>query len=327
MESKSLVNQLKLAYSPLSNYDFSILKGDRDIQNALQNSSLYIIAQRPVLSFENIRINKVEGQLEFEIHQQDNNAILKCKLPIFQENLVNNSDRSHVYYFGSHDPQFIFDENNVSNVHGIKIYKSSIEPENFIIWFSPEKFLFNYLNGHFSCFIDGDVSLLLKYNVHYVGQSTDQDIWKRLTGHEKLQQILSVEYPFVYGTLPTHEIALLLFEFSDNISFQTFDGDAIYDDFMKSFSGEYDVDQRAIYLDAEKALVKAMTPKHNKILFKNYPKSTDGLHKYKLSSYSYSFMDPITFKYGNDEIRGGLNEFGGDIIFIDSDSNFTLNKA
>lgn len=60
-----------------------------------------------------------------------------------------------------------------------------------------------------------------------------------------------------------------------------------------------------VFLDAEKALIKAMTPHYNKELFKSYPISIDGLYKYDYDTIAYTFIDPITLTYSNGEISGG----------------------
>jgi hypothetical protein len=39
------------------------------------------------------------------------------------------------------------------------------------------------------------------------------------------------------------------------------------------------IDETTIYLDAEKALINALKPKHNRQLYPNYPESVDGLKK------------------------------------------------
>ena len=157
MEQKLLLNQLKLAYSPLSNYDFSILKHDDVVQNALENSSLYIICQRAVLSFENLKPNQKNQGLDFEIVQKGNSSRIKVTLPLFQENLAKENQDKIVINFGSIDANNVFENENLNNIHGFKLYNNEIEKENFIAWFSPEKFLHNYFNGYFQAEIDGDI--------------------------------------------------------------------------------------------------------------------------------------------------------------------------
>lgn len=322
MEQKLLLNQLKLAYSPLSNYDFSILKHDDVVQNALENSSLYIICQRAVLSFENLKPNQKNQGLDFEIVQKGNSSRIKVTLPLFQENLAKENQDKIVINFGSIDANNVFENENLNNIHGFKLYNNEIEKENFIAWFSPEKFLHNYFNGYFQAEIDGDIHDFLNYQVHYVGKATDQKIWERLTGHSTLQDILSLEYPFNYGSLPTHEIAILLFKFNDNLSIQSFGIESSIDDMVDSFTGKNYPEQRTVFLEAEKALIKAMQPKHNKILFKNFPNSQNPLSHFETCI--YTFMDPITLKYDNGEIRGGLSYIGGDTIVIRNSKDFSV---
>ena len=46
MDRKSLINQLELAYAPLTAYEFAIVKDDHLIERALEKASLYIISHR-----------------------------------------------------------------------------------------------------------------------------------------------------------------------------------------------------------------------------------------------------------------------------------------
>ncbi|OFY84534.1 MAG: hypothetical protein A3F72_14105 [Bacteroidetes bacterium RIFCSPLOWO2_12_FULL_35_15] len=325
MEQKILMNQLLLSYSPLCNRDFTILKTDPVIQNIIETSSLYIIAQRPEMRFDNILNNEEEKAMEFDIKQINNPNVLKCKVPLFQENIATDPSKEVLIYLGSNDENNDF-KTFKSNVHGMKFYQEEILDENFLIWFSPEKFLQNYWKGHLVAEIEGNINDFTKYKVHYVGQSTKQDIWKRLTGHEKLQDILSLEYPLSYGSLPTHEIAILLFRFYDNIFMHTYGDESIEEDVVDSMLGKNMPDQRTIFLDAEKALISSMQPKYNDELFKNYPKSTDGLYKHNYDSVSYSFMDPISLVYDKGEIEGGLSALGGDTIVIKKNKKIELFK-
>lgn len=323
---KILLNQLLLAYSPLCNYDFTILKKDPIIQEIIENSSLYIIAQRQEIRFDNIVNNEEDKIIEFEIRQHNNPNVLKCKLPLFQENIATNPMNEVILYLGSNDPNNDFKKRPINNVHGMKFYEKSVSDENFLIWFSPEKFLQNYWKGHLIANIEGNIDEFTKYKVHYVGQATKQEIWKRLTGHDKLQDILSLEYPLTYGTLPTHEIAILLFNFQENLQMHTFGDNSSIESMVNSVMGKNMPEQRTIFLDAEKALIKAMQPKYNEELFKNYPKSADGLYKHKYDTISYSFVDPITLLYDKGEIKGGLNYFGGDTIIIKNNKTMELIK-
>lgn len=92
-------------------------------------------------------------------------------------------------------------------------------------------------------------------------------------------------------------------------------------------SGEKYTSREQIFLDAEKALIKAMKPKYNRELFNGYPVSSDGLYKENFDAISYTLMDPISLQYDNGEIEGGLNpHLGGDAIIILNNSEFKLEK-
>ncbi|MFL5765787.1 MAG: hypothetical protein ACJ77K_17710 [Bacteroidia bacterium] len=326
MDLKILINQLGLSYSPVCNYDFTLLKKDPEVKDIFENSNLYVVAQRPQIRFDNIVNNTESNSLEFEIRQTNNPHFLKCSLPIFQKNIATRKDYPVFLYLGSNDENNILKEGlPINNVHGIKIYEDE-EMNKFLIWLTPEKFLQNHWEKAIEATIEGDVRNFTKYQVHYVGQSTKQDIWKRLTGHEKLQDILSLEYPFAFGSLPTHEIAILLFEFRGNMQMNTI-GDDISDEDMLDFVTGKLPDTRTMYLDAEKALINSMQPKYNDELFNKYPKSKDGLSSHNFTSISYTLTDPITLVYKAGEIEGGLNHLGGDTILIKNNKTVELVKA
>jgi len=104
----------------------------------------------------------------------------------------------------------------------------------------------------------------------------------------------------------------------------TFGDNADIDEMVNSLLGKNMPEQRTIFLDAEKALINAMQPKYNDELFKNYPKSADGLYKHNYNSISYTFTDPITLVYDKGEIECGLPFWGGDNISNQSELNWTL---
>lgn len=323
MMKKNLFNQLQLSYSPLCNRDFTVLRDDVDIQHAIEKSSIYAIVQRPVLRFDNFRPNSEDYTFDFEIRQEKNPNVLKCRMPMFQEALGTSDPlRGIDLSVGSNAAEHEALRNGafpLSNFHGFKII--DVDPDDdskrrFLRWFTPEKFLQNAWNDLMVYNIVGDIRSFTKYNVHYVGKATEQEIWQRLTGHSKLQDVLSMEDPFCYGTLPTHEIAILAFTFKENILMREFGETCSDDELLDYFLDNELPSQKTIYLDAEKALIHSMQPAYNSELFKNYPKSKDGLYDHKFGVINYTFVDPITLVYERGEIRGGLMPLGGDAIRV-----------
>lgn len=324
---KSIINKLELAYAPLTGYEFAIIKQDPMIEMAMEKASLYVIGQRPIITFENVIVDSLEYTLNFEIHQKGNPNILKGKLPLIQESADCKFDDTIAVAFNFLDKEH---ENNktfpLGNLHGFSLVKQLKDSQEFLLWFSPEKLLQNWWKKQIECEIDGDFKSFLNYKVHYVGKATKQSILKRLTGHSTFQDILSIENPITYKDLPAHEIAVLCFEFQDNLEFQVFGDNADIKEMTATLMGENFPLQETIFLDVEKALIKAMEPGYNKELFKGYPKSKDGLYNDKYDYISYSFSDPITLKYNQGEINGSLDYFGGDSIIIKDNKDVSLLK-
>jgi hypothetical protein len=326
MNRKSLINQLELAYAPLTAYEFAIVKDDKLIERALEKSSLYIIGQRPVITFENVIPDTTVYQLNFEIHQRNNPNILKCKLPFDQEIFGLIEENVVDVAFNYLDKSIKQEKPPYYNIHGFSLVRHIEEQREFIIWFSPEKLLQNWWKGNIDCEIKGDWKSFIQYKVHYVGKATKQSILKRLTGHSTFQNILSLETPVTEKQLPANEIVVLPFEFYDNLQIQTFGDTAEANDMVAALLGENYPEQEKVFLDAEKALIKAIQPAYNKEMFKNYPVSKDGLYNDNYDAISYTLMDPITLLYDNGEIKGGLTPIGGDAILILGNSEFKLVK-
>lgn len=323
---KSILNRLELAYAPLTGYEFAVVKKDPMIELAMEKASLYAIGQRPIITFENVVPDSFEYALNFEIHQKGNPNILKGKLPLIQECVDSKPDDTIALAFNFLDRQDIQKQFPLGNLHGFSLAKESEDKREFLIWFSPEKLLQNWWKKQIDCEIEGNYESFLNYKVHYVGKATKQSILKRLTGHNTFQDILSIENPITYKNLPTHEIVLLCYEFQDNLEIRTYGDDADLKEMTATLMGENFPKQETIFLDAEKALINAMKPNYNTELFKNYPKSKDGLYKENYNYISYSFADPITLKYSDGEIKGSLDYLGGDKIIIKNNKEFLLIK-
>jgi len=323
---KRLINKLELAYAPMTAYEFAVTKNDKDIEKALYKASLYLIAQRPVITFENVIPDREEYKLNFEIHQKGNTEILKCKLPLIQSIVDSKEDDTILVAFNNLDKSTTQKLPPYYNIHGFSLVKHQKDKDEFLIWFSPEKLLQNWWKGYVECEIEGDYKSFLRYQVHYVGKATKQSILKRLTGHSTFQDILSIEEPVTEKQLPANEIVILPFEFEENIQIQSFGDESNMNSMVAALRGEDYPEQEKVFLDAEKALIRAMEPSYNNILFKSYPKSNDMLYESSFNAISYSFIDPIELIYESGEIFGRMNPFGGDIIIISDNDKVKLIK-
>ena len=125
---------------------------------------------------------------------------------------------------------------------------------------------------------------------------------------------IKAENPFNYGTLPTHEIILLLFRVSELVSIRTM-GDNI-DDFVNGMFGHNLPNEKDVSLDAEKLLIKLLDPNYNNKKFPNYPKSKDGLYKFSFDRFMYHIAEEITLKYSERELHFSCNQKHSDLIGI-----------
>lgn len=308
MAVQRLINFLQLSYTPLSTYDFTIVKDDVIIQEFINSGKLYVIGQRPILTFEKFTLdadNPEDPILKFEIHQKGVSETLRCKFPLFQAgfDIPRGTSASIAINYTYPKSEEKRDDYQMPFSSMANFVIST--PDGSFYWLSPEKLIYHYIRETLKIRIDGDITLFLKYKVHYIGKATEQDIIMRLTGHSHLQDVLALERPFHYETLPTDEIVLLLLSFKENVIMNTFSaGDTDIDLAVKMLIGEISINQDTIYLDAEKALIKALQPKHNKLRYNKYPISKDGLHSLNLDIYTFALNDPITLQYENGEIIG-----------------------
>lgn len=321
MEHSGFSIELKLAYAPLCNFDFTYIKREPIIQEILKGSMLYVIGQRPMITFDDITFNRINGSLNFDITLKGTVEKLKCSLPVYQELIEPNDTKAVNILFGSYDKTWNFENLPVSQVNGIQIFDKDMK---FILWLSPDKLLHLFWNKIIKANIIGDLRPFTTYLVHYVGKATDQEIWQRLTGHKTLQEILSIENPFNYGTLPTHEIILLLFRVSDLISIRTMGNNV--DDFVKQMFGHNLPNDKDVSLDAEKLLIKLLDPNYNNKKFPNYPKSTDGLYKFSFDSFMYHIAEEITLKYSERELHFSCNQMHSDLIKIKGNKDVEVIK-
>ena len=247
MEQKSLLNQLELAYAPMTAYEFAILKNDKFIELALEKASLYVIGQRPVITFENVIADELGYELNFEIHQKGNDNILKCSLPLIQKVVGSSYEDIIGVSFNFLDKSSEQDFQPLNNIHGFSLFQVLDENNKFLIWFSPEKLLQNWWKGNIECKIEGDFHSFIQYKIHYVGKATKQSILKRLTGHNTFQDILSLEAPVTDKQLPANEIVILPFGFQDNLQIQSFGSDSSIDSMVASLRGDNYPEQDKVF--------------------------------------------------------------------------------
>jgi len=331
MKHSALTTYLSLAYPPIANFDFTFIRDEKVVQKYLKSSQLYMISHRPKLVFDNVFIDKNQN-IHFEIRQETTDYKIYGILPVRQSAFLSNPEESIYVELGTYNKDYKFDKAPYNNLDGFKFYDKD---QQFIAWLTPERLIYDYSHDTIEVAgLDG-WGELFKYKILYIGKSTDQDIWERLTGHEKLQDIVSIEYPLQYGTLPSQEITLLLFKIN---AFENFEVLENFEDLMNMdkildsetieslFQLKAPPVEKNIFLDAEKVFINLLNPEYNTVKFKSYPKSKDGLYKENFDVFSYKLRDNIVLVCNETEIFGSTDDNESDTIQIIDNKDVRLVK-
>jgi hypothetical protein len=286
-------------YPIVSAYEFEFLKGDEVIRQRLSNCTVYIIVQRPLTYFDNVRLDG--GLIEFDITDGTQNP-LRCRVPLIDNNIcvANEAVDVEVQFF-SKDPGR---EQPFRDVGALKIYKLD---GTFVLWWSPQKFLYEVIVKNLSAEITGDPMRFLDFNVHYIGKAFSQKVWDRLAGHEKMQRILTMEGPLGSPvSRAPFEISLIMLDIVglDDAVEIPYAGmtarlgvppilhkvDLDEDDAFERFLRQPLVQLRdeALTLEAEAFLIRQFRPAYNEVLYENYPNIMNGMR-----SKGYTYTDLV----------------------------------
>jgi hypothetical protein len=275
-------------YPIVSAYEFEFLKDEKQIQAILKPCTIYFIIQRPLIYINNFSTEN--GEITFEIDDDANTAPLTCSFSPSENGFCNSDDEliiNALFYKRQPDTEQPF-----NTMAGFKLFTID---DKFLGWFSPQIFLYDFLSGRLKAKIIGNIESYLDYTVHYIGKAFSQDIWKRLTGHHKMQKILTIEDSLNTQALKApFEISLLMLDidgFDESNIFPFFDFavpedlEAIvhefdFEDDNNSFEKYYSpmLSPKAPELttETEAFLVSTFKPSYNDTLFDNYPHIKNG---------------------------------------------------
>lgn len=287
-----------MSFPAMSVYEFDFLKEEEDVIEYWKSSSVYIICQRPVLYFDDIIFD--QGVIHTKIRQRGDSNDLSLKIFIDSDNFSwLESDGCWVnLHFYDQDP---IKQPPYKNVAGLKLLNNNHE---FMFWFTPEKLIYEYLHGRISAKIDGNIHDFLTYNVHYIGQAQDQNIWERLSRHEKLSKILTREFPFIDGEFNPFELSIILLKLEEcseaNALLPIGPEDEIVNskgkqlnelEVYQAFSGKNLEDiKKFVVNDFEAYLINFFQPKYNEILYKKYPSIATGLKSIGYDKIQHNYM-------------------------------------
>ena len=306
--SKLLINHLHLIYPPITNQEGEWLWKDAEVREYVSSSKLYMIVQRAEVLFTDYKLNAAHG-LEFRL--QMGNKISPLITMDIKDAITNHS----------------IEDFEIHMELGNRLIRiTDTTNDKLILWFTTNKFLFDYWRKNINVTITGDFNHreYTQYDLHYVGISKESDSFSRLfaNAHHGRLKVLSNEYPKNSVSRVTDEVVLLLFDIEKtNINIAGFTSEDI-----DAMFGYWTTDDIAVIADAEKAFIKFLKTKYNEVKYNQYPLGKDGLFGEGLDRYCYAIQDDISLLTRTAEFVGAY-DYGGicDCILIDG-NNATLIK-
>ncbi|MEZ0324285.1 MAG: hypothetical protein ACAH95_00105 [Fimbriimonas sp.] len=283
---KVLQIRARTNFHTVSAYEFEYFKQEAEVQQRLSPCTIYLIVQRPLTYFTNVRVS--EGLMRFDIVDTAGRPPLRCTFSPEENGFSKGSN------FVDIDIQFYTDspgkDQPFDHVAGFRLLGAD---GRFLYWLGPQKFLYEYASGAIKAKVKGDIFNYLDFEVHYIGKAFSQSVWARLTGHHKLQKILTMEETRSPAARKlAYEVSLIMLDvigvdempvlgpwgFVDLAAGETpivqrvrTEQDAI--DFFKP-----GIDPGAAQLtnEVEAMLIKLFRPKYNEVLFEKYPNIGNG---------------------------------------------------
>lgn len=290
------IHKISFVYPPVSNRVAEWIKDDKEVQELLKDSNLYLIGQRPEIFFifDKNTINNIHNTKKIQ------GAINSAKL---------NSDFTIDISLLIETYKIEF-ETIVIEV-GEKIIIIMDQDNNILEWFTVEKLLF-YRSRNYNVISGLDnYREFNNFRLHYVGISKKDDSLTRLVikPHDKRLRILSKENS-INGRSQLNDEICLFFCKIKNLEIKVLENNE-YDKFVNNI-GKTTGAKNNIIADVEKALIKIMNTDYNTIKYKNYPNSNDGLFNYDIDRIAYFFGESYSFKTKSNDIIGNFTNYDFD---------------
>lgn len=275
-----------------------------------ERASMYIIAKRPVPT---IRVVTEEDELSSFF--DTNTAVMSDKINRQQNDISNEYAVNQVKDLIKLGRMVIMEISHPASVHKVKgLYQlpeslTASELISNLSEISLEEILYCSSQGCGSFACRGEIAYFITYRVMYVGQCVGESLTERFQSHHALQKMLIHEEVVSMDSSNSDELILLPF-YSDAATISFITGDAAEEEFARAVTNDFSYGIREVNLDCEKALVHSMNPKYNRIRFKKYPESADGLYNSEAETYCYVIAANMILEYD-----GGIVYGSGDSVY------------
>jgi hypothetical protein len=184
--------------------------------------------------------------------------------------------------------------------------------------------LFDYWRGNIQAFGLESFRCFTEFQLYYVGLSREGDSFARLfaNGHKNRAKILSSETQISLTARLTDELYIFILDIEELIiTVLEGDDEASIENALHPKS----LKKVRMAADAEKAFIKIMQTKYNKMKYEQYPVSSDGLHRVGLTRWAFMVNEPLQFRTEDVSMRFGRfmedprDPNNSDYIFVDGE--------
>jgi len=294
--AKTLSIRAIAQYPIVSAWEFESLKAEEGVRALLKPCTVYFILQRPLMFFNVLETHSDE--LVFEIVDTAARKPLLCRMNPKANNLGPPGEDLFInLQYHKLEPD------KAPPFRDVAAFKLLDLQGRFLHWLTPQKFLFEYVGGHLKAEVEGDLASFINYKIHYIGQNFSQAVWNRLTGHDKMQSILTREDALnPKSAKPSLEVCLAMLDiigFDEvclvpclnlgipDLILHKLDptDEAAWDTFFEPF---LEAKAQELTNEVEAMLVQRFKPQYNEVLYDNYPNIKRGVR-----SVGYSQADLV----------------------------------
>jgi hypothetical protein len=296
-----LSNELTLVFPPLSNQEASCLSSDKEVQEKVQHSKIYMICQREELFFTDFSFDKEKLIFHFKLKM---GSVISPPMS---------------FYLGQDLDKYNIDFEDTVIEIGDRLFRiTELSTQKCPLWFTPTALLYYISHNRMTVRTDRefDFRQFSTYELLYVGISKENNSLVRLfeNAHHGRLNILTNAHPKAPTSRVSDELMIFLFDIQAlNINVFSTSEDVKND-------LNYQSDKIKVIADAEKAFVKLLDTEYNSVKFEQYPKGSDGLYQDQLTRYGYCIKEDITFytRQGDFDGTTGYSD-PCDIIVIEDD--------
>lgn len=308
---------LKLVCCPLTTNDFSWAKNDSEIQGAIKNAHVYMIAKKSQIRFSNI---------EFDGDKVDLNLVnaygkVRVSIPVDQPIFKPSSKKTLVLEAVSDEEEILFNDSFDSETSEINFYQidASLYEKNlakgknirkyldecFVVRLTPEKLLYLYLDEKIRI-PNSDItgSFLWNYDIVCVNKITEQEDLEEKDESESLLNVLQSEVD-EFGDL-RNDVVLLFFNAQERDNSLLIANTTSFSDFQKLFCWEKMPSVELLSLKTEKP-------------FENKSRENSNFSQYDVVDYTIN--DNINLIFNDMKWLGG--KFGNCLVYC-KDSNLSV---